>query len=199
MHVRVITVRGASRFDEAVSFIKETVLPDLRRQKGFNSINISADRSAGVITVLTDWETEADRDSSEGLSEKARNQTLEILGGELNVERFEQVVLEVGSTPPAPGSKLHIRPVKIDPAKLDENLEFFKETVLPDIKATPGFQAARQLINRQSGEGRVGTVWADEASLENALRKAEERRPLGAARGVEFGQDQVLEVLFRAE
>jgi heme-degrading monooxygenase HmoA len=199
MHVRLITVSGASRFDEAINFIRETILPDLRQQKGFSSINLAGDPSAGVFTVLTVWETEADRDSSERFSEKARNQALEILGGELNVDRFEQVLWEMGSTPPGPGAKLHIRPIKIDPAKMDENLEFFRHTVLPDIKATPGFRGVRQLINRQSGEGRVGTVWADSASLEIALQKAEERRPLGVSRGVEFGQDQVLEILFRSE
>ncbi len=199
MHVRLITVRGASRLDDAVDFIRDTILPDLRQQKGFSSINLSGNRSAGVFSVLTVWETEADRDSSEGFSEKARNQALEILGGELTVDRFEQVLWEIGPTPPAPGAQLHIRPIKMDPAKVDENLEFFKQTVLPDIKATPGFLGVRQLINRQSGEGRVGTVWADEPSLQTAIQKAEDRRPLGASRGVEFGDDQVLEVLFRAE
>jgi heme-degrading monooxygenase HmoA len=199
MHVRLITVRGASRFDETVDFIRETILPELRQQKGFSSINLSGDRAAGVFTVLSVWETEASRDASEGLSEKARNEALGILGGELTVDRYEQVLWEIGSTPPAPGDKLHIRPIKMDPAKVDENLQFFKQTVLPDIKATPGFRGVRQLINRQSGDGRVGTVWADAASLETALKKAEERRPLGASRGVEFGQDEVLDVLFRGE
>jgi heme-degrading monooxygenase HmoA len=199
MYVRLITVRGATRFDEAVDLIRETILPDLRQQRGFRSINLAANRSAGVFTVLTVWETEADRDSSEGFSEKARDQALAILGGELSVERYEQVLWETASTGPAPSAKLHVRPVKMDPARVDENLQFFAQTVLPDIKATPGFLGVRQLIDRQSGEGRVGTLWADEPSLEVALQKAQERRPLGESRGVEFGDDQTLEVLFRAE
>jgi hypothetical protein len=41
MHVRLITVRGATRIDDAVDFIRETILPDLRQQKGFSSINLS--------------------------------------------------------------------------------------------------------------------------------------------------------------
>jgi heme-degrading monooxygenase HmoA len=199
MDARVITVRGASRFDDTVDFIRDTVLSDLRQQKGFKSINLAGDRSAGVFSVLTVWESEADRDASEGFSEKARNQALEILGGELTVAHLEQVLWETVSTSPAPGAKLHVRPIKMDPAKVDENLEFFRQTVLPDIKATPGFLGVRQLINRQSGEGFVGSVWADEASLQTALEKAEQRRPLGASRGVEFGDDRVLEILFRAE
>jgi hypothetical protein len=124
---------------------------------------------------------------------------MEILGGELTVDRFELVLRQAGSTPPAAGAKLHVRPVKMDPAKVDENLEFFRQTVLPDITATPGFVGILQLINRQSGEGRVGTLWADEPSLQTAIQKAEQRRALGESRGVEFGEDRVMELLFRAQ
>jgi hypothetical protein len=83
---------------------------------------------------------------------------LEILGGELTVARFEQVLWEAPYTPPPPGANLQVRPVQMDPAKVSENLEFFRETVLPDIKATPGFLGVRQLINRQSGQGFVGSL-----------------------------------------
>jgi hypothetical protein len=51
----------------------------------------------------------------------------------LTVDRFEQVLWEAGSTQPAPAAKLHVRRVKMDPAKVDENLELFNQTVLPDI------------------------------------------------------------------
>jgi hypothetical protein len=199
MYARLTTFRGTSRFDEAVSHVRDTILPELRQQKGFSSASLVCDRSAGILKALILWETEADRDSSEGFAEKTRKQTLDLLGGEVSVERFEQVLSEVGPTPPVPGSKLHLRPLKMDPAKVDENLAFFEQTVVPDIKATPGFQSVRSFINRQSGEGQVGTVWADQASLETARKKADERRSVASARGVEIGQDQVLEILFRSE
>lgn len=198
MYARLITVRGAQRIDDAVDFVKENVIPDLRQQNGFDSLNLAGNRSEGTFTVLTVWQTEADRDSSEGFSEKARNEALKILGGEMTVDHFEEVVREAGSTSAPPGAKLQVRPIKMDPAKVDENLAFFKEAVLPDITSTPGFVAVRQLINRQTGDGRVGTVWVDEASLKAARQKAEERRAIGASRGVEFGEDLIMDVLFRA-
>jgi heme-degrading monooxygenase HmoA len=198
VHARLITVRGATKIDQTVEFIRDNIVSDLRQQKGFESINLAGSPSEGTFTVLTVWQTEADRDSSEGFSEKARNEALKILGGQLTVDHFEEVLREVGSIPPAPGAKLHVRSLKMDPAKVDENLAFFKETVLPDIKSTPGFLAVRQLINRETGEGRVGTVWADEPSLKAALQKAEERRSLGTSRGIEFGEDLQLEILYRA-
>ena len=198
MYARLFTVKGATRIDETVDFIKESIVPDLRQQNGFESINLAGNRSAGTFTVLTVWETEADRDSSEGFSEKARNEALKILGGQLTVDHFEETVREVGPTPPVLGARLQVRSIKMDPAKVEENLEFFKETVLPDIKSTPGFMAVRQMISRQTGEGRVGTVWADEPSLNAARQKADERRAMGASRGIEFGEELVLEILFRA-
>lgn len=198
MYARLITVRGATKIDETIAFIRENVVPDLRQQKGFESINLAGNRSEGTFTVLTVWQTEADRNSSEGFSEKARDEALKIMGGQMTVDNFEETVREVGSNPPAPGAMLHIRSLKMDPAKVDENLTFFKETVLPDIKSTAGFLAARQLINRQTGVGRVGTVWEDEPSLKAALQKANERRALGSSRGIEFGEDLTLEILFRA-
>jgi hypothetical protein len=46
------------------------------------------------------------------------------------------------------------------PAKIEEILGFFRRDVLPRMKAQPGFCAVRNMINRQTGEGMVGTVWA---------------------------------------
>jgi len=197
VYARLITVRGATKIDETVDFIRESTVPDLRQQKGFESINLAGNHAAGIFTVLTIWQTEADRDSSEGFSEKARTEALNILGGELTVDHLEEVVRETGSTPPTTGAKLHVRSIKMDPAEVDGNLAVFKDTVLPDMKATPGFMAARQMINRATGEGRVGTVWADESSLDAALQKAEDRRAVANSRGVQFGEDLRLEILFR--
>jgi hypothetical protein len=195
MYVRIVTATGATNLDDTIAFIGDKVLPDARQQKGFAGLSAAGDRAAGVITVLTVWETEADRAASESFSEKARNEALGIMGGgELRVEGFEQVLWEVGDVPPGRGAKLHIREVKMAPEKVDENLAFFKANVLPDIKATPGFLAVRQLIDRDTGEGRIGTLWADETSLSGALQRAEQRRDLAEGR-VEFGEDRVLEVL----
>lgn len=104
----------------------------------------------------------------------------------------------MGDTRPGPGAKLHIRHIKIDPERIDGNLEFFRQTVVPDMKARPGFLAVRHLIDRGTGEGRVGPVWADQDSLAASLAQSEQRRAMAKDRGIEFGQDRVLEVLLNA-
>lgn len=198
MHVRISTITGASDIDGGIDFVRDQVVPQLQQQKGFRGLSVSGDRKAGVVTVLSVWETEADLDASESAADKARGDATKLIGGQVSVERYEQLVWERGDTPPGPGAKLHIRHVKMDPSRIDGNAEFFRQTVLPEMKATPGFLGCRNLIDRSTGEGHVGTVWADEESLAGALANAEQRRSRAADRGVEFGGEQVLEVLFAA-
>lgn len=195
MHVRVNITTGASNIDEVVRFLDEQVLPDVRQQKGFAGMTAAGNRESGRVTVLTMWETEEDRDASEGLSEKARNEAHRVFGGDYRVERYEQVLFEMGDVPPGPGAKLHVREVKADPARIDEHVAYFREQVLPDMKASPGFLGVRQLVNRATGEGRVGSVWADEAALRSRLERTADRRATATERGIEFGDDYVMDVL----
>lgn len=198
MHARITTVTGASDIDGGIAFLRDQVVPQLEGQKGFLGLSASGDRGAGVVTVLSVWESEADLDASESAADKVRGDAMSVIGGEASVERFEQTVWERSDTQPGPGARLHVRKISMDPSRIDENLDFFRQTVLPDMKSAPGFLAVRQLINRSTGEGRVGTVWADEDSLAAALAKSEERRARAADRGVDFGDEQILEVLLAA-
>jgi heme-degrading monooxygenase HmoA len=194
MFTRVVQFTGAKDLDAGVAFIRDTVAPVLRQQKGFRGMTASADRSAGVIGVLTLWETEADRDASESALSKVRNEGAKIIGGQMTVETFEELVLEMVG-PPREGTSLLIRRVNMDPAKIDDNLNFFKETVLPQIKASPGFVAVRHMINRSTGDGIVGSIWADVASMNNAAEAAQQRQAQAEGR-VSFGEQSKREVLF---
>ena len=198
MHVRISTVTGASDIEGGIAFLRDQVVPQLREQKGFRGLSASGDRANGVVSVLSVWDSEADLDASESAADKARSDAVRLMGGDVTVERYEQTHWETAGSPPAAGAKLHIRSIKVDPATIDENLAFFRDTVVPQIKSTPGFLGLRQLMNRSTGEGRVGTLWADEEALRGALAASEQRRAQAAERGVQFLDDRVLEILFAA-
>ena len=198
MHVRITTVTGASDIDGGLAFLRDHVVPQMHQQQGFRSLSAAGDRAAGVVTVLSLWDSQADLEASESAADKARDGAARLMGGEVSVGRYEQTVWEVADTRPGPGAKLHIRHIKIDPERIDGNLEFFRQTVVPDMKARPGFLAVRHLIDRGTGEGRVGSVWADQDSLAASLAQSEQRRAKANDRGIEFGRDRVLEVLLNA-
>ncbi len=195
MHTRVLTFTGAKNIDGGVDLLRQKVVPVLNEQKGYRGVTASADRSGAVLGILSLWETESDRDASDNALADVRQEALDLVGGELTVETFEQLLAEVTS-PPGPGSALMITRISMDPAKIDENLAFFKSDVLPRIKANAGFQAVRNMINRKTGHGLVGTVWADQDTMKAAATEAQSRRQEGIARGVSFGDVSYREVLF---
>jgi heme-degrading monooxygenase HmoA len=195
MFTRTVTFTGATDIDAGLRYLQDTVVPLLRGQNGFRGVTATADRPGGVMGVLSVWETEADRDASESPLDKTRPEAQRIIGGDVAVEQFEELLVEV-DRPPAVGNLLLLRRTSMDPAKIDENLDYFRREVVPQIKSSPGFCAVRNMINRQTGAGVVGTVWADEAAMDAAAAAAEARRQQAAQRGVTFGQQSRREIVF---
>lgn len=187
MFARVVTFTGAKDIDGGLEFVQNTVAPLLRQQGGWTGTTASADRANGVFSVLTTWATQADRDASEDAMRQVRAQAQDIIGGELNVDFYEQVVFDLAQ-PPRIGARLLLRPLSMDPATVEENIEFFKAEVLPRIKAGSGYLALRELVNRETGECMVGSLWDSDDALEAAAQAAEERRPMGEQRGITFGE-----------
>lgn len=198
MHVRITSATGVTEFDRALEMVRNRVVPRMEKQHGYVGIGVSGERSTGNFMVLSLWETEADMYASESTADKAREETLDALGASASVERFEQAYQLTGSVPPGPGSKVQVRRLRIDVARLGEHLEYFESTVTPAMSSMPGFQEIRHLVNRDTGEGVVGVVWADEAALQAATRAGEERRRHAGERGVQFGDATVQEILYAA-
>jgi heme-degrading monooxygenase HmoA len=192
-------VNDATNIDKGIAHLRDVVVPQAREDRGFRGLTASGDRAAGIVSILTLWDTRDNLDASESSAEKLRAESVAVFGGTNPiVERYEQTLDEVGPQGPAPGSRLQIRWAKMDPALVDGNIEYFKANVLPEISAMPGFQGLRQLINRVTGEGAVGIIWADQDAVRAADVSLERRRDIAASRGVEFGDVVEREVFFAA-
>ncbi len=196
MHARLLTWSNPENIDDGVTYLQEKVLATLSGLNGFRGVTASADKAGGILSVLSLWETEADREASVGPLSEARKEATDIVGGELRLESFEQLVTAAGPTLPSVGSWLQVRSFSMEPAKINENLVEFEASVLPNIQASPGFQSLRMLIDRTTGTGYVGTVWSDEGSMMNAAADAEGRRQAALDRGVTIGGPSFRKILF---
>ena len=195
MYARVLTFSGVNDIDAGVRFMQETAQPIVRAQRGYQGMTASADRAAGILGALSLWETEADRDASESALGKTREEARGLLGAQLTVATMEELAVEI-TRPPEIGSPLMLTRVSMDPAVVDENVEFFRREIAPRIKASPGFRALRNMMNRQTGEGMVGTVWDDEQAMRAAAAAGQARREEAGRRGVTFGDTGYREVVF---
>jgi heme-degrading monooxygenase HmoA len=199
MHIRMTLTDGATDIDSATAHLRDEVLPKLKGQNGFRGMTASADRQAGVLAVVTSWETEADLKASEAAASQVRDSAVDAIGGRLvEVRAYEEMVNEVGQNPPAPGCLLVVTPVRMEPANVAANVAFFRETVLPEIKALPGFRAVRNMVDRETGEAMVGVVLTDEAAVEMWMAGAEQRRRRASGQGIELGPPARREVVFAA-
>lgn len=185
MHTRVVTFTGVKDVEGGIDLVRDEVLPVLNDQKGYRGTTVSADRTGGILGVLSLWDSAADREASFGALAKARQRGTEVTGGEMTIESFEELVADINEVPSA-GSALMVTRISMDPANIDANLEFFKSEVLPRIKANPGYLALRNMINRDSGEGLVGSVWKDQDAMKAAGADALARRQPAIDRGVSF-------------
>ncbi len=195
MFNRVLTFRGATDIDGGVTYLRDAALPVLEAQHGYRGVTASGDRSSRVFGILSLWDTASDRSASDSALGKAREEALKIVGGDLTIENFEEVVLEM-VRPPSPGCGLFVTRVHMDPSVIEENLEFFKSDVLPQIKSQPGFCGLRNMMDRATGRAIVGSVWDSRAQAETMQATAPERRARAEERGVSFDETEVREILF---
>lgn len=195
MYTRMLTFRGATDIDGGVTYLRQEALPILTAQHGYRGVFASGNRSADILGILSLWDSEADRASSDSALGKAREEVVAIAGGTLTVENFEQVVAEVVK-PVTEGCALFVTRVSMDPADVDANLSFFKSDVLPVIKAQPGFCGLRNMIDRATGTGMVGSIWETGDALDAFVASQPQRRKNAESRGIRFDDQETREILF---
>jgi heme-degrading monooxygenase HmoA len=194
MYTRLLTFTNATDIDAGVDYLAEEVMPVLDGQRGFRGVSASGDRSAAVLTILSLWDTEADRSASDSALGKARDEAVKRVGGSLEIENFEQTVQSV-VRPPVKGCQLNIARVRMEPASIDANIEWFKDQVLPQISSQPGFCALRNMVDRQTGRAITGSVFVDRESADASLANMPARRSAAEARGVTFEDISQREIL----
>lgn len=195
MHTRLVTITEADNIDNGVAFLREQVVPTLKDQKGYRGLTASADRDAGLLEVVTFWDSAADRQASESVAGKLRREALRLVGGAMNVETFDDLLTDF-TEPPLIGSAQMVTRVRMDPARIDEHLAAFTNEILPRIKATPGYRSLCRMIDRETGHGVMCSEWKDEPSMEAWAADAWAIRQEAIARGVTFGYVTYQEILF---
>jgi heme-degrading monooxygenase HmoA len=191
----MLTFKGATDIDGGVAYLREEAVPILNSQRGYRGVTASGNRSTNVFGILSLWETEADRAASDSALGKARDEAVKIVGGGLTIEQFEQLVAEVVK-PITPGCALFVNRISMEPSKIEENLAFFKSDVLPVITSQPGFCGLRNMIDRATGKGAVGSVWETHDALDAFASTQPERRKIAESRGVRFDEQERRDVLF---
>jgi heme-degrading monooxygenase HmoA len=154
---------------------------------GFVGLSLLVDRQSGRCIATSAWETEeAMRASAEELR-PIRDRAAQMFGGTADTDEWEIAALHRDH--PAPnGAGVRSTWVKVPQDQMDQGIEHYKSSVLPQLEDLDGFCSASLLVDRASGRG-VASVTFD--SLDAMERNRDQATALKIASMREAGAEEL--------
>ncbi len=170
MYARSTTIRGnPRRVADGIAYMRNEVLPVMRRMDGFVGLSMLVDREAGHCIVTSAWEDQRAMRSSADRVHPMRMQMVGMFGGEPDIREWEIAVLHRSRETPE-GSWARLTWTRGDPAQGDRMLELYRSNLMPRIEQMEGFCSLSLLVDRDTGLA-VGTVTFDDRSALEASRE----------------------------
>ena len=195
VYARSTTIQAQpSSIDAGVAHIRDDVMPRLQEVDGCVGLSLLADKQTGRCILTTAWETEEAMRASAEQIRPIRDRAADEFGGmgDPMVEEWEIAVLHRDHRS-GEGACARATWVQLPPDRLDQGIEFYKASVLPDLEALDGFCSASLLVDRASGRA-VSCASFD--SLEAMERSRERVTALKQEKTREAGADELDECEF---
>ena len=153
MYARSTTIQAQpSSIDAGVAHVRDAVMPRLHDVDGCVGLSLLADPQTGRCILTTAWETEEAMRASAEQIRPIRDRAADEFGGigDPMVEEWEIAVLHRDHRS-GEGACARATWVQLPADQLDQGIEFYKTSVLPELEALDGFCSASLLVNRASG------------------------------------------------
>jgi heme-degrading monooxygenase HmoA len=193
VYARSTTIQAQpSSIDAGIAHIRDEVMPALQAIDGCVGVSLLVDRNSGRCIATSAWETDEAMHASAERVQPIRDRAAQMFGGSATVEEWEIAVLHRDHRS-GEGACARVTWVKSDPARIDQNVEYYKTSVLPDIENLEGFCSASLLINRASGRSASCATFDSREAME---RNREQSTALKQAKIKEAGVEELDEQEF---
>lgn len=167
MHARVTTTTiQRDKIDECIRIFRDSITPDVQRQKGFRDLLMLVDRSTGKCAVYALWESEADLRANEtsGFYQMQVAKLLPLFIGQPTRELCEVAVNELSAVKTG---TLHgrVTSAMFQQGKMDEGTRILRDSILPEARKQQGFDGLLSIEDRSMGKGIILSLWESEADL----------------------------------
>jgi heme-degrading monooxygenase HmoA len=153
VYARSTTIQAQpSSIDAGVAHLRDAVMPRLQEVDGCVGLSLLADPQTGRCILTTAWETEEAMRASAEQIRPIRDRAADEFGGigSPMVEEWEIAVLHREHRS-GDGACARATWVQMPADQLDQGIDFYKASVLPDLEALEGFCSASLLVDRASG------------------------------------------------
>jgi hypothetical protein len=172
-----------ARIGELVKFVKAEVRPVVENAPGSLGLSCYADPEVGVAVLESFWASREALAESEQMVSPARHEAVERATGTVSVERYRVPVFE-REAPLAAGAGLRLTRMDIEPSGVEDAVESYGDTVVPQVAEAEGFCAALLLVHQSTGHCISETIWrTPEALAASRSPAAEVRVDMAASTG----------------
>ena len=159
MYTRVTTIHfQPENLAEVVRINRDSVVPDARQQKGFNSLLLLTNAVDGTALSCASFETAEDIQNSEtsGYYQQQVDKFAQVLTGTPDKHIYEAGVYELkgGEIKAA-----RLLPVEFQAGKSDEARSIYQDSILPMANQQQGFQGALFLTDSMANRGISISLW----------------------------------------
>ncbi len=188
MYARSTTIQAQpSSIDAGIALVRDEVMPALQGMEGCIGVSLLVDRQSGRCIATSAWETEdAMRASGERVT-PIRDRAAEMFAGTADVSQWEIAAMHRDHRS-AEGACVRTTWIKVPPDRVDQGIEYYKSSVLPQLEGLDGFCSASLLVDRASGRGVSSTTFD---SLDAMERNRDQIAALKAASMPEAGAEEL--------
>ncbi|MCV7399170.1 antibiotic biosynthesis monooxygenase [Mycobacterium fragae] len=188
MYARSTTIQAQpSSIDAGIAHLRDEVMPALQEVDGCVGVSLLVDRQSGRCIATSAWENEEAMRASDERIRPMRDRAAEMFGGSPEVEEWEIAALH-RDHPSREGACVRATWVRVEPDQMDQGIEFYKSSVLPDLENLEGFSSASLMVNRSSGRA-VSCATFD--SMDAMDRNRDQSTELKNARTREAGAQEL--------
>jgi len=179
--------------DRGIAHVRDDIMPSVTQMDGCIGVSLLIDRDSGRCIITTAWDNEDAMHASAERASELRDRAKREFDGEVqNIDEWEIAILHRDHRTHE-GACARVTWVRADPAQIDQSIEYYKTSVLPDVENLEGFCSASLLVDRSSGEA-VSSVSFD--SRDAMERNREQATNLKAEKIREAGVEELDEAEF---
>lgn len=155
------------RIDEGIALVQDEIMPAVQEMDGCIGLSLLVDRSTGMSIVTSAWDSEDAMRATEQQVQPLRQRGADLLSARPEVRQWEIAVMHRDHSAPE-GAWASVTWTRGDTSRIEENLEIFRDQVMPRLEQLDGFCSLSLFINRDEGRGVTATVFRDQAALDSA-------------------------------
>jgi heme-degrading monooxygenase HmoA len=183
MYARSSTIHAQPlSLDEGISFMREQTMPALMEIPGCIGLSLLVDREFGHCIATSSWESEeAMRASADAASSLRMMATGRFAGTIDKIEEWEIAVLHREHLATG-GSCVRCTWLRCQMGGMEQLIDTFVHTVLPEVEGMDGFCSASMFVDRMSGRAVSATAWDTHDAMESNRERVHQLRTSTAAR-----------------